>query len=178
MCEHCGCRGVEPIAELMDEHLALLELAGEATRHLANEQPEAAMRTLEHLAGQLDRHVGREERGVFTALKDQGDFADAVADLEAEHIAMDRQLSMLDASSPDFATRVRRLLDELSEHIDKENLGVFPVAVVTLGADGWDVVDSAHSAEPTSSPSQPTPECSAGAVPRIGSRMAQATMNA
>lgn len=29
MCEYCGCRQVEPIAELMDEHMTLLELAGD-----------------------------------------------------------------------------------------------------------------------------------------------------
>ena len=27
VCEYCGCRGVEPIAELMDEHYALLDQA-------------------------------------------------------------------------------------------------------------------------------------------------------
>lgn len=39
MCEHCGCRGVEPIAELMDEHLALLEIAGGVRRHLTAMRP-------------------------------------------------------------------------------------------------------------------------------------------
>ena len=27
MCEYCGCRGVPPIAELMDEHAALVDQA-------------------------------------------------------------------------------------------------------------------------------------------------------
>jgi hemerythrin-like domain-containing protein len=149
MCEHCGCRGVPPIAELMDEHLALLELSGEVRRHLVAGDRSAARRSLEEAGRLLDRHVSREEAGVFTALKDQGDFVEAVEDLEAEHVTFDRQLAALDESTADFADSVERLLGELAEHIDKENLGIFPVAVVTLGAAGWETIGRAHRAEPS-----------------------------
>lgn len=44
-----------------------------------------------------------------------------------------------------FELRVKRLPDNLFEQIDKENLGTFPVAVVTLGAAGWEIVTAAHS---------------------------------
>ena len=104
---------------------------------------------MERLADRLTRHVGREERGVFAALREQGDFVDAVEELEDEHVTFDAALAGLDADAPDFGRRVHALLDELSEHIDKENLGVFPVAVVTLGARGWETVGAAHDAEPS-----------------------------
>jgi hypothetical protein len=149
MCEHCGCRGVEPLAELMDEHLALLEGAGDVRRHLVAGDRVAAAAALRLVGGLLDRHVGREERGVFTALKDQGDFGDAVEELEGEHLTFDRQLADLHPDAPDFGDRVERLLTELSLHIDKENLGIFPVAVVTLGATGWETVGRAHQQEPS-----------------------------
>ena len=149
MCEHCGCRGVEPIAELMDEHLALLEIAGDVRRHLTAGDRVACAAAVDRLADRLTRHVGREERGVFAALRDQGDFVDAVEELEHEHVTFDAALADLDAEAPDFGRRVHALLDELSEHIDKENLGVFPVAVVTLGARGWETVGAAHDAEPS-----------------------------
>jgi len=68
MCEHCGCRGVEPIAALMDEHHA-----------------------------------------------------------------------------SDAASLLDRAVAALSAHIDREDLGIFPVAVVTLGASGWNTVDTAHA---------------------------------
>jgi iron-sulfur cluster repair protein YtfE (RIC family) len=145
MCEHCGCRGVEPIADLMDEHLELLELAGDVRRHLVHGDREAVREGLVALERLLDDHVRREERGVFAAMKAQGDFADAVLDLETEHDSFAGSLGTLDPDSPDFGHRVRRLLEELSTHIDKENLGVFPAAVVTLGASGWDVVSRAHA---------------------------------
>lgn len=149
MCEHCGCRGVEPIAELMDEHLALLELAGDLRRHLVAGDRAACAALVERLGDRLTRHVGREERGVFAALRDQGDFVEAVEELEVEHVAFDAALAGLDVTAPDFGRRVLALLAELSEHIDKENLGVFPVAVVTLGARGWETVGAAHDAEPS-----------------------------
>jgi len=146
MCEHCGCRGVEPIAELMDEHLELLELAGEVRRHLVRRDRPAAREALVGLERLLVDHVQREERGVFAAMKAQGDFADAVLDLEAEHDSFSGALGTLDPDSPEFGDRVRQLLQELSAHIEKENLGIFPVAVVTLGASGWDLVSHAHAA--------------------------------
>jgi hemerythrin-like domain-containing protein len=149
MCEHCGCRGVEPIAELMDEHLALLELSGDVRRHLGAGDRSAARAALARAGELLDQHVRREEAGVFTALKEQGDFVDAVDDLEAEHDSFDAALTTLDETAPDFADRVEALLVELSEHIDKENLGVFPVAVVTLGASGWETVGRVHADQPS-----------------------------
>ena len=149
MCEHCGCRGVEPLAELMDEHLALLDLGGDVRRHLVAGDRAAALAGLEVVGRLLDRHVGREERGVFTALKDQGDFVEAVEELEAEHLSFDEQLAALDPDDADFGDRVMELLEELSLHIAKENLGIFPVAVVTLGARGWETVGKAHDEEPS-----------------------------
>lgn len=144
MCEHCGCRGVEPIAELMDEHLDLLELGGTVRRCLADDNRTGALAALAELGRQLGRHVRREEAGVFTALKNQGDYVDEVLALEVEHTDFDQELAALDADAPDFAMRLEELLADLSEHVDKENLGIFPVAVVTLGATGWEIVGRAH----------------------------------
>jgi hemerythrin-like domain-containing protein len=144
MCEHCGCRGVEPIAELMDEHFELLDVSAEIRDHLAVGNRGAAWKTLAQLAHELGHHVTREEAGVFRALKDQGDFAEAVIALEAEHVDFDEALSELGLDDMDLETRVDELLDDLTLHIDKENLGIFPVAVVTLGASGWNTVTTAH----------------------------------
>jgi hemerythrin-like domain-containing protein len=146
---------VEPIADLMDEHLALLELAGEVRRHISRRDPEAAREALMGLERLLDDHVRREERGVFAAMKAQGEFADAVLDLESEHLSFADALGSLDPLSPDFGDRVRLLLEELSAHIDKENLGIFPVTVVTLGASGWDLVSRAHEEHPNPDPHRP-----------------------
>ena len=144
MCEHCGCRGVEPIAQLMDEHLSLLDIGGEIRRHLDAGDRRGAWVLLGRFARELTEHVGREERGLFQALRDQGDFVDAVAELEGEHTDFDEELSDLGLDDADLEARVAELLQHLEVHIDKENLGIFPVAVVTLGASGWNTVAEAH----------------------------------
>lgn len=127
----------------MDEHTALRELAGDIRRTLATDRA-AAVAGLEELQSRLGSHARREERGVFAALKAQGEYVAEIVELEQEHTGFDRSLGILDPSASDFDELVRAMLAELSEHIDKEDLGIFPVAVVTLGADGWDIVTRAH----------------------------------
>jgi len=139
---------VEPIAELMDEHFVLLDVAGDVRRGLKAGDVQAAVDALAKLDDLLHRHVGREERGVFAAMKDQGDFAYAIDDLEQEHLSFDQRLSNL-APAPGFADEVLALLDELREHVDKENLGVFPLAVVSLDGSGWQTVSRAHAEQPS-----------------------------
>jgi len=149
MCEHCGCRQVEPLAELMDEHFALLDQASDIRHALGRRDHSAALELLGNLATRLDQHVRREEDGVFTALKETGEFTDAVLELEQEHHDFDTHIAALDPADPGFEHDVRRLFAHLSEHIDKENLGIFPVSVVTLGARGWDTVSRVHGEQPS-----------------------------
>jgi hemerythrin-like domain-containing protein len=144
VCEHCGCRGVEPIAQLMDEHFDLLDLSSTARRLLAAGDRPGAWSVLGTIAQRLDEHVRREEAGVFRALLDQEEFVDAIQELESEHLAFDETISELGLDGVDLEARVGTLLDELSLHIDKENLGIFPIAVVTLNAAGWATVTAAH----------------------------------
>ncbi len=158
MCEYCGCRQVEPIAELMDEHMTLLELAGDLRRALVAQDAAVAVRKRDRLVELLARHTGVEEAGVFTALKDQGDYVDQVDELEGEHVSLDRSVAALELDDATAVDALDRVVTELGEHIDKENLGIFPVAVVTLGATGWDTVDRARAA----AAAQDTPQ---GAAP-------------
>jgi hemerythrin-like domain-containing protein len=149
MCEHCGCRGIEPIADLMDEHYEILDIAGDVRRLLAADDRREAATTLAWLGQRLGEHVDREERGVFAALKSQDEFVEAVLELESEHVDFDSELDLLDIESPDFDERVTRLLRSLSHHVDQENLGIFPVASVTLNAAGWEMVAKAHESPDT-----------------------------
>jgi hemerythrin-like domain-containing protein len=128
----------------MDEHFDLLDLSGTVRRLLATGDRPGAWAVLGDLAQRLNDHVSREERGVFRALRDQGEFVEAVLELETEHLDFDEALTDLGLDDPDLEARVVTLLDELSLHIDKENLGIFPVTVVTLNATGWATVTAAH----------------------------------
>jgi len=149
MCEHCGCRGVPPIAELMEEHSALMGQAHHVRQELGTGNHAAAMSLLSELVAHLHRHVEREEDGVFRALRAKGEFVDEIDALEGEHRDLAAAVAVLDPDCPDFAARVTRLLDDLDTHVEREDLGIFPVSVVTLGAQGWATVDEAHTRSPS-----------------------------
>jgi len=149
MCGHCGCQGVGAIGELREEHAALVDAAHDVRRALGAGDRSTAAARLTGLVTHLTRHVQREEQGIFTALREQGDFAEEVEALEGEHLALDAAIASLDPAGVDFEARVLGLLEELDEHIEREDLGIFPVSVVTLGAAGWGTVERAHADHPT-----------------------------
>ena len=149
MCDHCGCRQVEPIGELMDEHDALTVEADSLRRALAAGDRETAGALWAGLVRHLDEHVRKEEVGLFTAMREKGEFVDEVEALEQEHVDLDRWISSLDLETPEFHERLAEVLAELSVHIHRENFGIFPVSVVCLGARGWDRVEQARRQHPT-----------------------------
>ena len=149
MCEYCGCREIAPVAELMDEHSALVDQAHHVRRVLSSGDNTAAMAQLALLLARLDRHVRREEAGIFQALRASGEFLDEIDALEGEHRDFAATIAGLDSGSADFAVCVTRLLDDLDVHVEREDLGIFPVSVVTLGATGWEIVDVAHTRSPS-----------------------------
>ncbi len=138
-----------PIAELMDEHTALVDEASFVRHDLGAGDQVSAMARLMGLVARLDRHVRREEAGIFSAMRDAGEFVDEIDELEAEHRDFAATIAALDIDAADFATRVTALLDDLDAHVEREDLGIFPVSVVTLGATGWATVDQARIASPS-----------------------------
>jgi hypothetical protein len=149
MCDHCGCREVPPIAELMNEHSALLEHAHHVRHDIGAGEPATANARLAVLIANLERHVQREEDGIFRALRSDGEFVEEIDDLEVEHREFATLIAALDAHSDDFEAKVTHLLDDLAVHVQREDFGIFPVSVVTLGASGWAMVDRAHTDSPS-----------------------------
>lgn len=140
---------VPAIRELMEEHDAILQDAHDVRAALLSGDKAETVARLEHLSSHLQPHVHREEAGIFAALRAQGDWADEVSQLEGEHRDLDGVIADLDPLAPSFGPGVLALLESLEEHVERENLGVFPVSVVTLGAPGWDTVADAHRQTPT-----------------------------
>lgn len=160
MCEYCGCRGVEPIAELMNEHTSLIDQAHLVRQDLGAGRPTASRDRLAALVADLDRHVLREEQGIFRALRAAGEFTEEIDELEGEHRDFATLIASLDTESVDFHAQVERLLSDLAVHVEREDLGIFPVSVVTLGATGWAMVDQAHAEAPSflrDTPAAPDP---------------------
>ena len=133
----------------MDEHTALVDRSYAIRQALRSDDTRSAMTVVDDLVSRLQRHVQREEQGIFRALRDSGDFLDEVDALEGEHCDLEKAISALDPQAPGFSSAVTGLLDDLAVHIEREDYGIFPVSVVTLGADGWRVIDQAHAATPS-----------------------------
>jgi len=133
----------------MAEHAALVDQAGLLRATLRSRDFASAMSGLTELVARLTGHVRREEDGIFTALRSTGEYVDEVDALEDEHRDLEATIAELDIGSPDFSARVTRLLDDLDVHVQREELGIFPASVVTLGAGGWDIVDEAHTRTPS-----------------------------
>ena len=149
MCGHCGCHGIDVIGDLVDEHTSLLDDAAALRAALARGDRVRAHDVLGRLVDHLASHVRREEDGIFTALRDDGDFAAEVDALEGEHRDLDDAVAGLDVSDPGRDPAVLGLLEQLAEHIEREDLGVFPVAAVTLGRSGWETVERSHDRTPS-----------------------------
>ena len=149
MCEYCGCHEVPAIGELAEEHVALVQEGAGVRRALAAGDRASAVALLTVMVDHLKRHVHREETGIFAAMLDQGDFVEEVEELEGEHLDLDAAIAELEVDAPDFDERVARLFAALGDHIEREDLGIFPVSVVTLGARQWETVHAAHEESPS-----------------------------
>jgi hypothetical protein len=95
------------------------------------------------------RHVRRGEDGIFAALRAEDEFVEEVEQLEKEHRSFDDAIADLDPDGDEFERLVSDLLRDLDEHVERENLGIFPVSIVTLGTRGWAVVEKARLENPT-----------------------------
>ena len=133
----------------MDEHTALVDQAYGVRQPLASDDAVTAMSRLADVVPRLQRHVRREEEGIFRALRASGEFLDEIEALESEHAGFEKAIDALDAEAPDVSVAITRLLDDLEAHIAREDYGIFPVSVVTLGAVEWTIVDETHAAQPS-----------------------------
>lgn len=133
----------------MDEHYALADDGVRLTEAMRSGDLALAEEVLQRLLAHLETHVRREEDGVFTALRDMGEFTDEIDQLEQEHVDLDAMVAGMSVDDEGFLPALHTFLTELTDHMERENLGIFPVSVVTLGADGWNTVERAREARPT-----------------------------
>ena len=138
MCDHCGCRAFPPITELTADHETILRLAWRlAEASPAAGQPEAGVRL--DLLELLDRHVAKEETGLYPALVATGAVsADEVSGLEAEHRDLRRSLTEGVFDRRDFYA--------LAAHIEEEEMELFPAAMLGFDEREWDATSDAHLA--------------------------------
>lgn len=146
MCDFCGCRRQAPIDELSAEHERVLDL-GYQLRQLGRTADHGAVATLlEHeVAPLLRRHTTKEERGVFTQLRETWEADDRLDALVDEHRELEAAIATVLAGGPDWPGVLTTLLDDLSEHILAEETDLFPYALYELGSHQWEAVAAAHA---------------------------------
>lgn len=122
------------IGRLTEEHVEIEEIAGALGRSV-NEGGHDDARTLLDalLSHQLLPHTAIEEQGLFGG----GALADEVDRLCAEHADIHEVLHAVDRTAPDWPL-VLEVLHRLHRHIDKEEHGLFPAAVIVLPLPAWE----------------------------------------
>ncbi|MBB4919065.1 hemerythrin domain-containing protein [Streptosporangium saharense] len=137
MCNYCGCRQFPLIGSLSQEHWDINECAGALRRAVSEGRHDDAVKLLAELLALLVPHTATEESGLFAELRADGTLADEVDRLCAEHDDIHGVLGAIDPAAPDWPA-VLAALDLLREHIDHEEHGLFPAAVIMLPFDAWD----------------------------------------
>jgi hemerythrin-like domain-containing protein len=155
VCDYCGCQALGAIAALTAEHDAVVNLSGEARRAEETGDLELAADRARAIAAVLAPHTVVEETALFPAMAE--DYGDHVEGLLEEHriielvLSESAQVTPIDPTWPD---RLKHTLWVLREHILKEEDGVFPAALATLGAREWELIEAARAtAESATDPS-------------------------
>ncbi|GAA3444055.1 hemerythrin domain-containing protein [Planomonospora venezuelensis] len=137
MCNYCGCRDFPLIGRLSEEHWRIGESAGELRRAIGEGRYGDAVPLLDELLAQLVPHTAAEENGLFAELRAEGSLADAVDRLCAEHDEIHGVFGAIDRAAPDWPA-VLEAIRKLHRHIDGEEHGLFPAAVIMLPISAWD----------------------------------------
>ncbi|MFI7707567.1 hemerythrin domain-containing protein [Nonomuraea sp. NPDC049480] len=144
MCNYCGCREFPLIGRLSQEHWDIAECAGALRRAIGEARHDDATALLDELIARLIPHTAIEQNGLFAELRADGSLADEVERLCAEHADIHGVLGATDTAAPDWPA-VLKALDRLHQHIDHEEHGLFPAAVIMLPLAAWDRITPEQS---------------------------------
>lgn len=142
MCSYCGCRANTVIGRYSAEHDQIINAMGILRRAAATGGHDATTDAASSLTDLLEPHTASEERSLFAELRLDPEFTEHVDVLCGEHREIDRQTALVASGALDAAPALENLL---RRHIDKEENGLFPAAVISLDGPSWErVVDRAH----------------------------------
>jgi len=146
MCEYCGCQQIDTIAELYREHDDVAAHVGQLRSSLADGRLADVARSCQRILAVLGPHTVVEEEGLFLEMADE--FPDHIEALRADHREIEKVLGEADGGPPDDPTWPDRLLHALlllSDHILKEQDGVFPAALIALDPDQWERIEAVRA---------------------------------
>ncbi|MEV0267830.1 hemerythrin domain-containing protein [Hamadaea sp. NPDC050747] len=134
------------IDELTREHDAVVGLISDVRGAYAAGRVDRMAESARAIEAILGPHTAVEERGLFPALA--ADFPDHISALQADHRRIESVLGEAAAAVPADPTWPRRLLDildELRDHILREQDGVFPAALTTLRTADWEALEAVRA---------------------------------
>lgn len=151
MCSYCGCRSIGIIGRFSTEHDQLVNVTGLLRRAVADGRTDVTD-LVDDVARLLHPHTDAEEVGLFAVLRRDEDFGGHIATLCGEHVELDDLLARIRAGETHL---VDRFDTDLRSHIQREENGLFPASLTTLGGDEWDEVDALTAAAHPVSPAAP-----------------------
>ncbi|MFJ6695283.1 hemerythrin domain-containing protein [Streptomyces sp. NPDC091272] len=138
MCHYCGCREIPLIRDFIAEHERVTDAAGAALRALDGGDLVRARELLALMARELESHWRGEEDGLFAVMRTDPEYAGYIDSLVREHRELAALLPALDLADAQDVRTFRSTVDELHEHIAKEEDGLFPASLTALSGDDWD----------------------------------------
>ena len=136
MCSYCGCReSLAIIARYSEEHDEIVNALGFVRRAIESNDEVERRQRVAALRGLLDPHTASEERSMFAELRRDPEFTDVVDALCAEHEELGLRLARVEAGDLAVFAELEHML---IRHIDKEENGLFPAAIMALDGEAWD----------------------------------------
>jgi hemerythrin superfamily protein len=134
---------------LTQDHREVEDMFAELARET---DPEERRRIADDVTIELVRHAVAEEMHLYPAVRQYVTDGDEIADKElADHAEVERLLKELgktDPATPDFDTLVRRLVENVTSHVQDEEGNLFPaLAKYTTHDDLLDLGEKVQSAK-------------------------------
>lgn len=142
MCSYCGCHSIGIIGRFTAEHDELINVTGLLRRAVREGRTDVG-ELVDDVAHLLRPHTDAEEIGLFTVLRRDEDFDEHIAHLCSDHVELDDLLARIRAGETDL---VDRFDADLRAHIQREENGLFPASLTTLGGQEWAEVDALTAA--------------------------------
>ena len=121
------------IRDYVAEHERAVNLGGDAVRAMDHGDLDKARTLLSSLLAELRAHWKGEENGIFAVMRGvEAEYDAYIAPLEVEHRELDELLRTVDLDSADDRRRIVAAVEELNEHISKEEDGLFPASLTAL----------------------------------------------
>lgn len=146
MCFYCGCREIPLLRDYIAEHERVTDLGADLTKALRDGDLPTATRLLADIAAELDDHWRGEEGGLFTAMREEEGYEEYIGKLVEEHRQLRDLLATVELTRAHDQKLVIAAIEELSEHIAKEEDGLFPASLTALTGDQWERAMSAWQA--------------------------------